>query len=190
MVEAGALGVLVRTVDYDLTGNEEVMLPLLADTDILVDATQRPDPTKPVILNEWIGVMPPHAVLLDLSVDPYKCETEPFYVKGIEGIPQGNLDKYVFPPDDPAYDSVPKYFANSNRRYAVSCYSWPGIYPKQCMELYGRQLRPIMRELIDKGGIEYINPAGRYFERAIARAQLSRWGLANSSFPPGVSMVS
>jgi alanine dehydrogenase len=176
MVAAGVPGVMVRAVDFDLTSREEVMLPILADTDILVDATQRPDPSKPVIVNDWISVMPAHAVLLDLSVDPYKCETEPFYVKGIEGIPQGNLDKYVFPPDDPAYDSVPKCFTNRNRRYAVSCYSWPGIYPKECMEVYGRQLRPILHELIEKGGIHNINPSGRFFERAIARAQLSRWG--------------
>ena len=33
-----------------------------------------------------------------------------------------------------------------------------------------------MRTLIEKGGIQNINPRGRYFERAIARAQLSLWG--------------
>jgi hypothetical protein len=32
-----------------------------------------------------------------------------------------------------------------------------------------------MHVLIEKGGIHNINPKGRYFERAIARAQLSRW---------------
>jgi alanine dehydrogenase len=175
MFEIGAPGVMVRTVDYDLTSQEEFTRNLLADTDILVDATQRPDPRQPVIPNEWIGDMPQHAVLLDLSVDPYKCETEPFYVKGIEGIPQGNLDKYVFSPDDPAYDELPACIPNHNRRHAVSCYSWPGIYPKECMELYGKQLRPIMHVLIEKGGVESINPNGRFFERAIGRALLSRW---------------
>ena len=27
-------------------------------------------------------------------------------VKGIEGVPEGNLDKYVFPPNDPAYEAL------------------------------------------------------------------------------------
>lgn len=175
MVGLQAPGVLVRAVDFDLTGNDDFMRELLADTDILVDATQRPDPRNPVIPNEWIAVMPAHAVLLDLSVDPYKCESEPFYVKGIEGIPQGNLDKYIFAPDDPAYEDLPACIPNQYRRYAVSCYSWPGIYPKECMEVYGKQLRPIMHALIEKGGVEHVSPNGRFFERAISRALLSRW---------------
>ena len=95
-------------------------------------------------------------------------------VKGIEGIPQGNLDQYIFAPDDPAYDLIPACILKTHRRHAVSCYSWPGLYAKACMEVYGRQLQPIFRTLIRKGGLAGINPNGRYFERAIARAQLSR----------------
>jgi alanine dehydrogenase len=114
-------------------------------------------------------------VLLDLSVDPYDCNEWPHYVKGIEGIPQGNLDQYVFAPDDPAYNKVPDCIPKAHRRWAASCYSWPGIYPKECMEVYGRQLRPILRNLIEKGGIQNVSPNGHFFERAIARAQFSRW---------------
>jgi alanine dehydrogenase len=175
MAAAGIPGVQVNVIDYDITPYEKIMQGILSHTDILVDATQRPDPRFPVITNDWIAYLPEHAVLLDLSVDPYQCSTEPFYVKGIEGIPQGNLDQYVFAPDDPAYDEVPPCIPTRHRRFAVSCYSWPGIYPKTCMETYGRQLRPIMHVLIERDGIENINPRGRYFERAIARAQLSRW---------------
>jgi alanine dehydrogenase len=175
LVEAGVPGVRVNVLDYDITPYEETMRGILNSTDILVDATQRPDPGIPVIPNDWIAWLPEHAVLLDLSVDPYNCSIEPYYVKGIEGIPQGNLDQYVFSPDDPAFEDVPACIPTSNRRHSVSCYSWPGIYPKSCMEVYGRQLRPIMHVLIEKGGIRSINPKGRYFERAIARAQLSRW---------------
>ena len=175
LVEAGVPGVRVNVIDYDITPYENVMQEVLTRTDILVDATQRPDPTLPVIPNDWIGWMPEHAVLLDLSVDPYNCMNEPYYMKGIEGIPQGNLDKYVFSPDDPAYEDVPDCIPNANRRHAVSCYSWPGIYPKACMEVYGRQIRPLVHVLIEKGGIHNINPNGRFFERAIARARLSRW---------------
>jgi alanine dehydrogenase len=175
MAEAGAPGVQVTVVDYDLTGHQAAMQEILSETDILVDATQRPDPSRPVIPNDWIEYMPPQSVLLDLSVDPYSCTNEPYYVKGIEGIPQGNLDKYVFAPDDPAWDNLPECISTRNRRHAVSCYSWPGIYPKKCMEVYGRQIRPILHVLIERGGIENINPKGRFFERAIARSQLSRW---------------
>ena len=179
----GIPGVHVHAVDYDMVNNEKAMHDILSHTDILVDATQRPDPSKYVIPNEWVAWMPEHAVLVDLSVDPYNFEIEPPEVKGIEGIPQGNLDQYVFAPDDPAYERIPSFVSKKNRRHVVSCYSWPGIHPKECMELYGNQLRPIMRMLIEKGGLQNINPKGFFFERAIGRAMLSRWtGSEQSEF--------
>jgi len=179
----GIPGVQVTAVDYDVANHEKTMREILTHTDILVDATQRPDPTKVIIPNEWIGWMPEHAVLVDLSVDPYNTAVDPPEVKGIEGIPQGNLDQYVFAPNDPAYERVPASVSSKNRRHVVSCYSWPGIHPKACMELYGNQLRPIMRMLIEKGGVQNINPKGLYFERAIGRAQLSHWkGYEQSEF--------
>lgn len=171
----GVAGVRVTTVDYDLTPRADVMAGLLADTDILVDATQRLDPSRPVIPNSWLAHLPLHAVLLDLSVDPYDCTVQPSAVKGIEGIPQGNLDKYVFAPDDMAFDDLPSCVHTRQRRHVVSCYSWPGIHPESCMEVYGKQLQPIMRTLIERGGVTRLNPQGRFFERAITRAQLSRW---------------
>jgi alanine dehydrogenase len=159
------------------------MREILQRTDILVDATQRPDPSKVVIPNEWIGLMPEHAVIVDLSVDPYNAEATPPEVKGIEGIPQGNLDQFVFPPNDPAYERVPDIVSKENRRHVVSCYSWPGIHPKECMDLYGNQLRPILRTLIERGGPQNIRPRGVYFERVIARAMLSKWtGSEKSEF--------
>lgn len=174
----GIPGVQVSVVDYDVTRMQAVMLDMLARTDILIDATQRPDPSKPVIPNEWIAIMPAHAVLLDLSVDPYSCqpdETGMITVKGIEGIPQGNLDQYQFSPDDPAYDLIPDCIKTTHRRHAVSCYSWPGVHPRECMQLYGYQLNPLLRTIIEKGGTHQINPKGRYFERAISRSMLSLW---------------
>jgi alanine dehydrogenase len=151
------------------------MRELLAGTDILVDATQRPDPRLPVIINDWLVYLPEHAVILDLSVDPYDCGTEITSIKGIEGIPQGNLDQYIFAPDDPAFDLLPECIPTQNRRTTVSCYSWPGIYPVKCMGVYGRQIWPILHILIEKGGTTGIDPKGSFFERAIARALLSRW---------------
>lgn len=175
LVRNGVAGVQVTVVDFDLTTHEGYMCDLLTRTDILVDATQRPDTSRPVIPNGWLAHLPPHAVLLDLSVDPYDCNSQPQQFKGIEGIPQGNLDQYVFAPDDTAFDRLPPCIATENRRHAVSCYSWPGIHPAECMQLYGQQLQPIMRTLLEKGGISHINPNGRFFERAITRAQLSLW---------------
>jgi alanine dehydrogenase len=174
LAQRGAPGTVVTAVEYDVTRDEPVMRGILKRTDILVDATQRPDVSKPVIPNEWIGDMPEHAVLLDLSVDPYDCSAERPEVKGIEGMPQGNLDQYVFAPDDPAFERVPACVATANRRYSVSCYSWPGIHPKESMDHYGRQIGPVLRRLIEKGGAQNISPKGRYMERALTRAMLSR----------------
>jgi alanine dehydrogenase len=175
MASIGATGVQVTAVDYDLTNHPVITQQILKYTDILVDATQRSDPKKPVVQNEWIGLMRQHAVLLDLSVDPYDCVPEVRSVKGIEGIPQGNLDQYIFTPDDPAYEMIPTCVRTNERRLAVSCYSWPGIYPKECMEIYGKQLDPLMHEIAKRGGVQNINPNGSFFQRAIGRALLSNW---------------
>jgi alanine dehydrogenase len=179
----GIPGVQITAVDYAVVRNENIMREILSQTDILVDATQRPDPSKVVVPNEWIGLMPEHAVIVDLSVDPYNFEIDPPEVKGIEGIPQGNLDQYVFAPNDPAYERIPDSVSKVNRRHVVSCYSRPGIHPKNCMNLYGNQLRPVMRMIIEKGGLDNIRPRGVYFERVISRATLSRWkGYEQSEF--------
>ncbi|MDX1379010.1 MAG: hypothetical protein R3307_09190, partial [Anaerolineales bacterium] len=84
---------------------------------------------------------------------------------------------------DPVYERIPASVATKNRRHTVTCYSWPGIHPMECMQLYGNQLRPIMRMLIVKGGTKAIRPKGLYFERVLARAMLSRWkGYEQSEF--------
>jgi alanine dehydrogenase len=172
MIERGTPGVQVTVIDFDTTSIQDIMLELLSKTDILIDATQRAEPNKRVIPNDWVGIMPKHAVLIDLSVDPYD---PPRVVKGIEGIPQGNLDQYIFAPDDPVYDKIPGNIPTIHRRYAVSCYSWPGIHPKECMMVYHKQLRPIFRTLVEKNGIQSIDGRGKFFERAIHRARLSQW---------------
>ncbi|MEA4906944.1 MAG: alanine dehydrogenase [Chloroflexi bacterium] len=175
MYALGVPGVLVNVLDYDLTCHPDTMEAILRRTDILIDATQRKEPSRPVIPNVWLEALPAHAVLLDLSVDPYDFNVEPPEVKGIEGIPQGDLDQYIFAPDDPAYDRLPAEIDRRNRRFAASCYSWPGIHPRECMDIYGKQLRPIFRTIIESNGVEHISPDGNYFHRAVARAMLSRW---------------
>ena len=175
MASIGATGVQVTAIDYDLTNHPAITQQILKYTDILVDATQRPDSTTPVVQNEWIGLMRPHAVLLDLSVDPYDCTPDLRSVKGIEGIPQGNLDQYIFTPDDPAYDAIPSCFSTEQRRMVVSCYSWPGIYPKDCMEVYGTQLTSVLQRYSEAARGPEDRPNGRFFERAIGRAMISHW---------------
>lgn len=175
LVSSGVPGVKVNVLDYDLTSHYSIMQDLLRQSDLLIDATQRPDPSLPVIPNDWIAFMAPHAVLLDLSVDPYDCDNIPHTVKGIEGIPHGNLDKYVFGPDDPAYGEIPPCVSTRNRRYAVSCYSWPGVTPKKCMDIYGKQIAPILRTILEAGGVENLKTSGTFFHRAITKAMLSHW---------------
>lgn len=171
----GVPGVVTRVVDYDVSGRLEAMRAILAETDLLIDATQRADPSRPVIPNVWLAWLPAHAVVLDLSGDPYDCGREPPTVKGIEGVPHGNLDQFHFPPDDPAFDLLPYCVTAVERRHALSCYSWPGIEPVACMRVYGSQLQPLLRTLLERGGPAGIRPNGRFFERALSRAMLSRW---------------
>ncbi len=180
MAHQSVPGVQVICIDYDTTCHESIMSGILKDTDILIDATQRVDTSKFVIPNEWIGHMPEHAVLLDLSVDPYDPSVNPPAVKAIEGIPQGNLDQYVFYPDDPAFDKLTSCVNTNFRRTSISCYSWPGIHPKACMSVYGKQIYPLIRTIIEAGGVQNINPQGRFFHRALSRAILSRWSIHNN----------
>jgi alanine dehydrogenase len=175
MARKGVPGVMATVVDYDFTRHENVMLDLLEHTDLLVDATARPDPSKYVIPNEWVAALPAHAVMLDLSVDPYDFTIDPPEVKGIEGMPEGNLDQWVFQPDDPAYERLDPRVGRTHRRTALSCYSWPGVHPKACMEIYGKQIQPIARVLFEApvGSLDATH--GRFFERATARAEVNRW---------------
>ena len=148
------------------------MESLFQDADILVDATQRRDTSQPVVPNEWIAWLPEHAVVVDLAVDPYTLNAQPPVVRGVEGIPQGNLDQYIFSPDDPNWDkTVPPSVNSKNRRTTVTCYSWPGVHPEACMLHYAQQLEPFVEVLFEKG-YDGLSLDGEYFERALYRATL------------------
>lgn len=166
-------GVEVTVVDYDLTWHRDYMVERLAQTDLLVDATARLDPSATVVPNAWLAALAENSVILDLAADPYHFDVSPAAVKAIEGIPHGDLDQYVFQPDDPAFDEL-EGVDTTNRRVTLSCYSWPGIEPRACMEVYGEQLEPILEAVLRTSG-EWDGTSGSHYERAIARAEATRW---------------
>lgn len=181
MVASGAPGVEVTAIDYDLTRSPVYMQELLSRTDVLVDATRRPDPTKVIVPNEWLGWLPQHAVIVDLSADPYDFSVTPPIVKGIEGIPHGDLDHFVFGPNDPAFDRLPAAVETTHRRVSVSCYSWPGLHPRSCMEIYGAQLEPVMDILLSVPPERWDIASANHIERAVVRAEIGTWHHMNRS---------
>jgi alanine dehydrogenase len=171
-------GVEATVVDFDLTSHEDYMLARLETTDLLIDATQRTDPSRPVIPNTWLAAMPADGVVLDLACDPYDLGSVPPIVKGIEGIPHGSLHKYVFAVDDPAWARLDPRIETVNRRLALSCYSWPGLEPIASMRTYGGQLEPILQVIFEKPVTEWDPEGDSSVERAVARAEVARWLLS------------
>jgi alanine dehydrogenase len=171
----GLPGVEVVVAEQNLAGNDAYFRHRLALTDILVDATARRDTSRPLFPNAWLGWLPAHAVVCDLAVDPYLLDDDPPVVRGIEGIPQGNLDQWEFGPDDPAWDRLPPGIPTAERRTVVSCYSWPGVRPEPCMEAYGAQVTPLLKTLIWYGGLPAIDAGISFHGRALWRGSLRRF---------------
>lgn len=146
----------------------------LKKTDVLVDATQRDRSDEQLISNACLGWLPAHAVVCDLNVDPYVPSGKPPTVRGIEGIPMGNLDQFIFGPHDPSWTkTIPQGIDHTVRRAVTSCYSWPGLHPKECMELYGTQLEPLLLRLLERGGAGALPRDGDALDRALWRSGLS-----------------
>jgi alanine dehydrogenase len=174
-IAEGGPGAVVTVVGRNASGQPDLIKSLFEATDVLVDATQRRDASQAVVPNAWLASLPEHAVIADLSVDPYTLDVDPPVVRGIEGIPFGNLDKYKFAPGDADWDeTVPASIRSANRRAVTSCYSWPGIHPEACMRHYAQQLEPLMEVLVAKGYHDLAADGG-YFERALYRASLPGW---------------
>jgi alanine dehydrogenase len=175
LARADVPGVEATVVDADLTVHERYMLDLLSRTDLLIDATHRPDASRPVVPNAWLAALPEDAVVLDLAADPYDLDATPPITKGVEGIPHGDLDRWVFPADSPAWDELDPRIDTTNRRTALSCYSWPGLDPAESMHLYGAQLEPVLHVLLTVPPGSWDPEGADAQERAVARAEVSRW---------------
>jgi alanine dehydrogenase len=175
-LQAGIPGVVAHTIGRNVTADEPAMRRLLTSADVLVDASQRDDPSTPLIPNAWLKYLPAHAVICDLVVDPYLLDAVPPTVRSIEGIPRGNLDRFVFDPDAPDWcETIPAPIPVTERRTTVTCYSWPGVRPVQCMEHYGAQLGPLLEALLERGGAPALRADGGYLERALSRGRLRTW---------------
>lgn len=168
-------GVIVEVIGRNITANYGALREVLREADMLVDATSRSDPTQYIIPNELVGVLPAHAVIVDITADPYIEGAETTQVKGIEGIPSGNLAEYEFGPDHPAFDQLPPAVQVQHRRLTISCYSWPGLKPVECMQRYGKQLAPMLRVLARVPYQALSLESADYLERALWRGTLEHY---------------
>ena len=172
MKELNTKGVIVNMLPRSVTNDREELIKILKETDILIDASTRDNPSNYIISNDLISYLKPHGVILDLTADPYLTDIEPMQVKAIEGIPTGTLDKPVIYPNDPIYNTIPEQVNKDNRRVVVSCNAWPGIKSEECMYLYGMQLFPILQQLIRLSRENFTEVSDDYFTRAIHRATI------------------
>jgi len=166
-------GLCVNLLTRSITTNEAHLNSVLKNTDIFVDASWRHDTSKSILKNHEIAELPEHAILLDITADPYDLDTSPPQVKGIEGIPTGTLDNYVIETNDLVYDTIPDFINTKERRVVVSCDAWPGVNPVVSMETYGKQLFPFIKLLLDKGPDTLEIESDNRHERALVRASLA-----------------
>ncbi|WP_432663172.1 alanine dehydrogenase [Wukongibacter baidiensis] len=166
------LGLVVKVLSRSITRDTDALIPILKETDILVDASKRRDPSKIIVPNDLIAYMPNHAIILDLTADPYDDKAKPMQQKGIEGIPTGSLQKYIIESDDDLYNTIPNGVKKSNRRTVVSCNAWPGVHPKESMKVYGEQMYPFMKVLLEKNSQSLSIKSDNIYERALIRSSL------------------
>lgn len=167
-------GLKVTMLTRSITSNEKLLTDEISKSDILVDASSRHDTSIHIVTNDLIGKTPKHTVLLDITADPYDFEKNPPQLKAIEGIPTGTLDHIVFSTNDPIYDSLNDQLEKKmnlvNRRIVVSCNAWPGVDPVASKEIYGRQMLPIIKVLVEHGEDNLSIDSRDYYERILVRS--------------------
>lgn len=165
-------GILIKMLPKTITYDESLMIPILTDTDILIDASRRTgnDLKKPIIKNELLGYMPKHAVICDISLD---CYSDDGQVKPFEGTVCGSLSKPVIYPDDHRYDiQLPEGISSKNRRITVGCDAWPGITPKESILHYENIIKDYLTILLTKDIDNLEKNSNNPFERALYRSSL------------------
>lgn len=166
LVERGNCQIEVVALGFRETGDKDFMNRyVLPNADILVDATYRSEGKnhRHIIDKEQLEILPKDAVICDVSADVYDTSGAIPVVKGIQGIPTGKDKDYsrpIFHRDHSAFtdDSyVPKEYQLTPRqiRTSVSSYSWPSYGTNADrlvnVEIYARQMKPILQFLIDNG---------------------------------------
>lgn len=171
LVERGNCKIVVVALGFRETGDKTFMNKyVLPNADILVDATYRPEGKNHlhIIDREQLEILPHDAIICDITADKYETSGDTHVVKGIEGIPTGKDQEYgrpIFTRDHKAFtnnDYVPEKYQLTSRqiRTSVSSYSWPSFGDNsdrlENVEIYARQIKPILQFLIDNGleGIE------------------------------------
>ncbi|QZY54984.1 alanine dehydrogenase [Crassaminicella profunda] len=164
-------GVMVQYIGRHITKHKNLLPRIFSDTDLLVDATRRIDFSKCIVPNEYIEFLKEDSIILDLTADPYDTSIWPIQIKAIEGIPHGDLKKYIFEKEDTAYEDIPSQVSTKYRRVTVSCSGWPGTLPKKSMEIYEEKLMPFVDILLKKG-YDITLRSDNHFERGLYRGTL------------------
>jgi len=166
LVEHGNCKISVVALGFRETGDKDFMNKyILPNADILVDATYRPEGKNHlhVIDKEQLEILPKDAVICDISADKYDVSGKAHVVKGIQGIPTGKDKDFglpIFKRDSNAFfdkSYVPEEYQLTPRqiRTSVSSYSWPSFGSNsdrlENVEIYARQVKPILQFLIDNG---------------------------------------
>lgn len=168
-------GILIRMLSRTITYSEKLMIPLLSDTDILVDASRRvgDDLKKVIIRNELIGYLPKHAIICDITLD---CYGEDGQVKPFEGTICGSLSKRVIYTDDDLYNTqLPKGVDSRNRRITVGCDAWPGVTPRESIKYYENLVKDYLAILLSKELEDVKRDSDNPFERALYRSSLKNF---------------
>jgi alanine dehydrogenase len=166
LVASGNCKIEVIALGFRETGDKSFMNKYaLPKADIFVDATYRPEGKNHlhIIDKEQLEILPPDAIICDISADKYDTSGEIHVVKGIQGIPTGIDKDYampIFKRDDKAFEDsnyVPSVYQLTprQRRTTVSSYSWPSFGTNEDrlanVEIYARQIKPVLQFLIDNG---------------------------------------
>jgi alanine dehydrogenase len=164
-------GVIIQLLPRTITYSDDLMTPILNNTDILVDATSRKDLSKYVIRNDLLANLPSYAIVLDLTADRYDSDQ----VKPIEGTVLGSLKNYIIYTDDERYELLPSKVNSKNRRTTVSCNAWPGVTPKESIEFYEVLIKDYLNVMLSKDLSDINKDSGNYFERALYRGTLKNF---------------